>query len=144
MRRSRLVAAGACIVFAALTVGASAFAAPLSEKEWRKQANAICRQTDKDVEAATQEILSGLDPGQQPTPEQNAAAVRQFIPLFEEAIASIDALREPRALRKDVRQLRLDVTRSLAILEADPASTDETLFVDADRISRKLGLTACT
>jgi hypothetical protein len=135
---------GACIAFVVLTSGASAFAAPLSEKAWRKQANAICRQTDKDVQAATEEVLSGLDPGQAPTPEQNAAAVRQLIPLFEESIASIDALREPRTLRRDVRQLRLAVTRSLAVLSADPTSTDDTLFVDADRISRKLGLTACT
>lgn len=142
--RHRKLLVGACIAFVVLTSGASAFAAPLSEKAWRKQANAICRQTDKDVEAATQEILSGLAPGEEPTPEQNAAAVRRLIPLFEQSIASIDALREPRALRRDVRQLRLAVTRSLAVLSADPTSTDDTLFVEADRISRKLGLTACT
>jgi hypothetical protein len=119
-------------------------ARPLSEKDWRKQANAICKQIDTDLEAAADEALAELDPNTEPTAEQLAVYLREFIPVMRGGITSIAALEEPAALRKDVKRLKASVLLALAVLERDPANDEEDLFDEAARITKKLGLKACT
>jgi hypothetical protein len=56
-------------------------------------------------------------------------------------VSSIDALKEPAALKKDVKKFKAEVTQALEAIEADPAgfvNTDP--FRNVDKIAKKLGL----
>jgi hypothetical protein len=55
------------------------------------------------------------------TPEQVAEFVQRAVPVFEEAIAAIDALEEPKALRPEMKRLVRASTKELDALRDDPS-----------------------
>ena len=138
--RSKVLVAG--LVVAAVVLSTSvAFAKPLSEQQWRKQANVFCKQSNKDLSAISDEALAGLGPNDQPTVEQAAAFVAQAGPSIDQTIASIDALNEPKALRKDVKKFVAAENKASATMQDDPiAALDETLFAKVNKIGKQLGL----
>jgi ATP-dependent exoDNAse (exonuclease V) beta subunit len=144
--RFKVFVAGSIV--AALVLGTSvAFAEPLSEQQWRKQANSVCKQLDKDLDEIADEFYADLDENEEPTPKQFAALAKQASPLFEEGLASIDALNEPKALKKDFKKFEAAVSEAVAAIQADPSAfTDggENPFARSDKIAQRLGLRACT
>ena len=142
--RLRLIVAGT--LAAVVVVSASgALAAPLSEQKWRKQGNAICKQTNKEIDEIGNEVFPDLGQDREPSAEEAAAFVEQFVPTIEGAVSSIDALKEPAALKKDVKKFKAEVAKALAALEADPlALVDTDPFRDVDKIAKKLGLKECS
>jgi hypothetical protein len=142
--RLRLFIAGT--LGAVVVVSASgALAAPLSEQKWRKQGNAICKDTNKELDEIASEVFADLGPNEEPSAEVAAAYVEQFVPVIEAGVSSIDALKEPAALKKDVRRFKAEVAKSLAALEADPSSIVNTdPFRNVDKIAKKLGLKECS
>jgi len=144
--RFKLFVAGSIV--AALVHGTSvAFAKPLSEQQWRKQANSVCKQLDKDLDEIADPFYAGLDENEEPTRKQFAALAKQASPLFEEALASIAALNEPKALKKDIRKFEAAVSQAVAAIQDDPSAFtdgDENPFARSDKIAQRLGLKACT
>ena len=142
--RLRLLVAGTLGAVVVLSAS-GALAAPLSEQKWRKQGNAICKQTNKELNQIANEVFAGLGDGERPSSEQTAAYVEQFVPVIEEALSSIVALKEPAALKKDVSKFKAEVVKSLAVLEADPlALVDADPLAKAEKIAKKLGLKECS
>jgi len=143
MKHMRLLVAGSVVAVVLVSAG-GAFAAPLSEQQWRKQGNAICKQTNKELNEIGNEVFADLGDAEEPSAEQAAAFVEQFVPAIEEAVGSIDALNEPKSVRKDLKKFKAEVARALAALEADPlASLNTDLFAKVDKIAKKLGLKEC-
>jgi hypothetical protein len=138
----------AFVVVTVLTLSAGvAFAAPLTESQWKKQANALCKQVDKDLAPIEQEAFAGLGEDEQPSPEQFIAFAALFVPVIEDAVASIDALNEPKSLRSGVKKFKVAVTDALATIVADPVtvfSGDTDPFTKVDKVARKIGLKACS
>jgi gas vesicle protein len=142
--RLRLFVAGTLVAVVVVSAS-SALAAPLSQQKWRKQGNAICKGTNKQLERIATETFADLDPGEEPSAEQAAAYVEQFVPVIQGAVSSIDALKEPAALKKDVKKFKAQVTQALEALEADPSSIVNTdPFRNVDKIAKRLGLKECS
>jgi len=141
--RLRLFVSGTLAAVVVLSAS-GALAAPLSEQKWRKQGNAICKQTNKELNEIGNEVFADLGPDERPSDEQATAFVEQFVPAIEGAVSSIDALNEPKSVKKDLKKLKTAVAQALDTLEADPTSiVNEDLFLKVDKIAKKLGLKEC-
>ena len=142
--RLRLFIAGTLGAVVLLSAS-GALAAPLSEPKWRKQGNAICKQTNKEIDEIGNEVFPDLGQDREPSAEEAAAFVEQFVPAIEGAVSSIDALKEPAALKKDVKKFKAEVTQALAALEADPLTfVDTDPLAKATKLAKKLGLKECS
>ena len=145
MSQIKVFVAGA-LVAAAVVVGTSvAFAKPLSERQWRQQADAVCKQVGKDLNELGSQVAPELGQNDQPSVEQFAAFMDQAGPVFEQALAAIDDLNEPKALKKDVKKFEVATAAAVIRLQADPSllagSADP--FAKANKIARRLGLKNC-
>jgi hypothetical protein len=117
-----------------------AFAKPLSEQQWRKQANVFCKQNNKEMNALSSVAFAGLGPNDQPTPEKLAAFTEQAVPAIEQTIASIDALNEPKALKKDVKKLVALGYDAVAGMRTNPGPENDAQFARVNKIGKRLGL----
>jgi len=145
MSRSKALVAGSVVAVVVLSASA-ALAKPLSEQQWRKQGNAVCKQVNKELDALGNEIFAGLGPHDQPSVEQVQAFAEQFAPVIKDAIASIDALKEPAALKKDVKRFKAAANDAVAHVEANPSvllNEKSDPFAKVNKIARKLGLKVC-
>jgi hypothetical protein len=131
--------AASCVAAVVLSTSV-AFAKPLSEQQWRKQANVLCKQSNKDLNAIANEVFSGLGANEQPTAEQYAAFVDQGGPSIEQTVASLDALNEPKALKKDVKKMLGVTLAALATMEADPSLDSDAVFAKATKLFKRFGL----
>jgi hypothetical protein len=144
MNRSKILSGGALVALMVIATAGPALAEPLTEKQWRKRASAICTQTGKKVGALDAELFQDYV---QPTPEQAAAFVERAAPVFEEGIAAIDALKEPKALNADVKRLVRTATKELNALRDDPSiliATEGDALPKSSKISGDLGIKCTT
>jgi hypothetical protein len=145
MKHIKALAATSIIAVVTMT-GDAAFAKPLSEARWKKQANAVCKQTNKDIEELNNEVFAGLGENEQPSPTQVNAWVDRFAPIAREAIATIDALNEPQALRSTVKKFKAATSEAVGEIETDPVaafSYEHDPFAKVNKIAKRLGLKAC-
>ena len=139
MNRFKLLVAG--LVVAAVVLSTSvALAKPLSEQQWRKQANVLCKQSNEDLNAISNEIFVGLGPNDQPTAEQLTAFAEQAVPAIEQTIASIDALNEPKALKKDVEKLVALGNEAADGMRTNMGPENDAQFAKVNKIGKRLGL----
>jgi hypothetical protein len=145
MKHIRLLGAGSVVAIAVLSASV-ALAAPLSEEKWRKQGNKICKQTNKELDEIGNEAFGDLGPDEEPSDEQLTAFVEQFVPAIEGAVSSIDALNEPKSVKKDLKKFKAAVARALDTIEADPTAVagGKDPFAKVDKIIKVLGLKECT
>jgi hypothetical protein len=145
MKHVKMLGAGSVVAVAVLSASV-ALAAPLSEEKWRKQGNKICRQVNKDLNEIGNEVFAGLGRDEQPSNEQVAAYVEQFVPAIEGAVSSIDALNEPKSVKKDLKKFKTAVAQALDTIEADPTAVagGKDPFAKVDKIIKRLGLKECT
>ena len=146
--RRMTVAVGVVAVASSLALGGVAGAAvatkPMSDKQWHKTANNICVQSNTLFDEAAKTVLAGLPPDGQPSIEQMTALVTAIEPILQQKIDSIDALKEPTKLKKQVKKL-IEISQSeLDTLVADPArGLEGNPFSGASLASKKLGLKGC-
>lgn len=146
MSRIKLCVASLIVAVVALSAGA-AFAKPLSEGQWTKRADAICAQMYVDMNTIQDDAFGPNSPNPVPpgTPsaDELAAFATELVPVFNDGVASIDALKEPNALKRGVRKLVAAAHKDAAAIEADPGilglPTDP--FARTNKIGTKLGLT---
>lgn len=138
--------AATSIISVVTMTGGAAFAKPLSEAQWKKQANAVCKHTNKDIEELNNEVFAGLGENEQPSPEQVSAWVDRFAPIARKAVASVEALNEPQALRSTVKKLAAAISQAVTEIETRPVAAfnyEHDPFAKVNKIARKLGLKAC-
>jgi len=137
--RIKLLVAASCVAAVMLSTSV-AFAKPLSEQQWRKQANVFCKQNNKEMNALSSVAFAGLGPNDQPTAEQLAAFTEQAVPAIEQTIAAIDALNEPKALKKDVKKLVALGYEAVAGMRTNPGPENDAQFAKVNKIGKRLGL----
>jgi hypothetical protein len=143
MSRSKILAGGALAALMVIATAGSALAKALDEQQWRKQVAAICTQFRNEIGALDAELLVDYV---QPTPEQAAVFVGRAVPVFETAIAAIDALEEPKALKAGVKRFVRTATKEVDALRGDPSifiETEGNAIPKAQKIGRTLGI-KCT
>ncbi len=124
----------------------AAFADPLSSREFKKQANAICAQGNQQIEAAAQQAFGDLPEGQEPSPEQFAAFAAVLIPNVKQQVEGVAALEPPKSLKTKVKKLVKTARAAVAKAEADPsllADEKHDPFAAANKQAKKLGLKEC-
>ena len=133
------------VVAVALGSAGVAFAKPLTETEWKKQGNAICKRVNKDLDKIGSEVFAGLGRTEQPSDAQLQSFAGQAVPVIEAAINDIDGLQEPKSLKKDVKKFKSEVAKAIVALDSDPSVllANEDPFKDANKVARRLGLKAC-
>jgi len=138
---SKLAGVGMLVMLTVCAAAGPALAKPLPEREWRKQAKGICTQVGTEIGALDAELLVDYV---KPTPEQAAVFIGRAVPVFEEAIAAIDALDEPKAVSANVKRLVRTATKELAGVRANPSILIETdgsnLLPKTHRISEALDI----
>lgn len=145
MNRIKVLVATSVVAIVALTTSV-ALAKPLSGAQWKQQANAVCKQVNKEINTIDHEVFAGLGRNEEPSNELKATFLARFEPAIEDAVTSIDALAEPKALKKDVKSFKAAVSKALTSLEADPATGfggGTNPFAKVDKIAKRLGLKAC-
>jgi hypothetical protein len=139
---SRHMGVVALAVAALFAMGSTtAGAKPLSEKHWRRQASAVCNRSNRDIGAIDAEVFVDYT---DPTPEQLSSFLAQALPVFDEAVAAIEALDEPKTLKPDVKRLIAAATAELDALRANPqllVETEGNPLPRTTKISRKLRIT---
>jgi 23S rRNA C2498 (ribose-2'-O)-methylase RlmM len=122
-----------------------ASAAPLGEKEWKKQANAICKTMQTEISKTADEINATLGESGQPSAEQLAAFDRQFVASIRQALVSIDALAEPTTMKRSVKAFVTTTRGELAVVESDPSLLGQNIdpMPRATRAAKRLGLKVC-
>ena len=74
MGRIKLLVVGSCVAAVVLS-STVAFAKPLSERQWTKQANSVCAQSNRTINDLRQLIVPGSATLQDLSPEQLGAFV---------------------------------------------------------------------
>lgn len=154
MRRTRTLVTTALLTLGLVTAvfaGAASAGEELSKKEYLKEGNKICKQANDDVNAIFDEAFAGIDfPESGQPPPEAAGAIEMGIaaaaPVFQAALAEIDALEGPRALEQKVQKLIEQYTAVLEDVVADPQqllTEEDDPFERLDKRARKLGLKAC-
>lgn len=146
MSRSKLLVGGLIVAVVALSASV-AFAKPLTEQQFKKQGNAICKQVNADIDAAAKEAFAGLGDNDQPSEAQLESFVGTFVPAIEGALASIKELQAPSSLKANLTKFEAAVADALSKLDADPsllADEKNDPFSKADKLAKKLGLKACS
>ena len=127
---------GACLAAFALggtivtAAAAPAFAKPLSSGEFKKQANAICKEGNQQLEAAAEQAFGDLPKGQQPSPEQLETFASVAIPN----------------IKAKVKKLITSARAAVAKIEANPSLLGDEKndpFAATDKQAKKLGLKEC-
>jgi hypothetical protein len=123
----------------------SAFAGPLSSREFKRQANAICAEGNQQLDAVAEQIFAGLSENQQPSPEQLVAFAAVAIPSIKQQVEDVAALEEPKSLQAKVRKLIRTARAAVAKIEANPSllAGESDPFAATDKQLKKLGLREC-
>jgi hypothetical protein len=113
----------------------SAFAQPLSNSEFKKQAN-----------AAAEQAFGSLPKGQEPSPEQFAAFAAVLIPNVAQQVEDVAALEAPKSLKAKVNKLIKTARATVAKVTANPsllADEKHDPFAATNKQAKKLGLKEC-
>lgn len=151
LRRSTAIRTFACLlactvvsVGSPVLAGAAVPDKPLPVKTWRKTANDICRQSGILRGDIGDEVFVDLPPDEQPSLELMTTYVQQLESVVQQQIDSIDALQEPKNLRKKVARLLATTQRELDALVADPSiGLEANPFSATELASKKLELKQC-
>jgi hypothetical protein len=104
-------------------------------------ANAICRETGKEIDAAAEE--EGIT---QNSPEAEIIdfAERVAIPAFQDRLDQIAELEPPPGDEDEVEEIVVTAQEVIDELEASPRLILEDPFAEVDELGNEYGLTACS
>jgi hypothetical protein len=145
MPRSLFVAVAVVLLGIGVLGGvALADGTPMSPKQWRKAANALCEDRAEAQADLAADVFGDVPEDGQPSLEQMTAFVEQLEPVVQQSIDDIDALAEPKSLRKKVRKLLKLAQADLDRLVADPSiGLEGNPFTDTELRAAKLHLDTC-
>ncbi len=135
------VLAGSLVVAMATGAGAA-----LSEKDFKKQGNAICKQGNIEIDEIANRVFADADPEQPPDAAHVEAFVAEFVPNIQGQIDEIGDLDAPKSLKKKVDAFLTEAERALGEVEDDPqllASEESDVFAKTSKLAKKVGLKAC-
>lgn len=145
------------VVLVALVVGSTLAACgdddadALSEEEFLRRGNEICAEGNEKFDAAFEAVFADLDEGEEPAPDDVAAAFSdELVPNIQAQIDGIGDLEPPEELADDVEKLLADAQTALdelaQLAEDDPSSLlrqEQDPFADVNEQAAAIGLTEC-
>ena len=136
-----LVLAGSVVV----AMAGVANAAPLTESQFKKKANAICRAGNREGDALDNKFFGNLGKNEAPDQATIDAFVVEFVPSIQDQIDAIGALKEPKSLSSGVNKLLNEGQRVLDSLEADHSLlfSDNNPFAKTSKLAKAVGLKQC-
>jgi hypothetical protein len=115
----------------------------LTKAEFTQQANAICADLNKKVEAASQKVAAEHDP----SADMDAflkAAVDTVTPISDQGVADLRKLHAPEDLQAGFDDWLAAVEGDTAKIKKDPkVLMADNAFADADQKAKALGLEVC-
>ena len=111
---------------------------PLTHEEFVSQADAICKQGEKELNPVAQAL--GNSPSQS---EIDSFVTDTLVPSIQSQIDAVDALTPPEDEADQVDEFIQTSQDELDALEADPSSLQGEPFSDANRLAQDIGLTVC-
>ena len=132
---------GALVVLCSIALAAPAGA--LSEKDWRKQADNVCRQSQTLLNEDASTIP--VDSTGNPSAADFSAFMNDVVkPNYAQVIGSIKALPAPKAIKAQVKKMLSLLQKATDSISPDvtPASLTK-LFAPATKVAKKLGLKVC-
>jgi hypothetical protein len=127
--------------------GVATAADQLTQKEFLKAGNTICKTANKEINAIIEPIFAGLAKNEQPSPEAIATVTAGAVPIFRDALSDIEALKGPASLEKKVAKVLDQYTAAVDTVEADPqaafSETGPDPFAKPNKTARKVGLKVC-
>lgn len=144
----RIVAVAVVLVLAGSVVAAMAGvanAAPLTESQFKKKANAICRAGNRESDALDNKFFGDLGKNEEPDQATIDAFFVEFVPNIQGQIDALGALKEPKSLSNGVSKLLTEGQRVLDSLEADHSLlfSDNNAFAKTSKLAKAVGLKGC-
>jgi hypothetical protein len=137
-------AATVLLTSVALAGVAGAGDARLSQKDWRKAANAICVKADKRAKKVITETFGDVPRDEQPSLEQMTTYIAGIEPIITQLVNRIEGLHEPKNLEKKVKRFVATARRELDEVVADPSiGLESNPFSDTSLRADALGVKAC-
>ena len=132
---------GALIVLCSIAMAAPAGA--LSEKDWRKQADNVCRQSQTLLKEDASTVP--VDSTGYPSAADFSAFVNDSVkPNYAQVIGSIKALPAPKAIKAQVKKMLSLLQKATDSISSDVTQASLTkLFAPTTKVAKKLGLKAC-
>jgi hypothetical protein len=124
--------------------GGSDTSASISKPQFVKQANAICKKSQQEREAAVNKVAEEIKPGANAGDLPPEKLIGTVIPLLADMVDELAALPAPKGDEDQVEAMIEAYEEQVEELEADPngAFTGET-FKQADEEALKYGLEDC-
>ncbi|PLS75239.1 MAG: hypothetical protein CYG61_08385 [Actinobacteria bacterium] len=149
--RAREIAVVAVVAaLATVTVGSCGDTERLTRKEFVARGNAVCAGSEKKLQKAFAEELSGEG---QPTAQRMQAVLRRVVPITEGTVADLKKLEPPENLEERFDAALVEAEEAIAALEKAAASPEaaQALFSDeedpfeqANKGFESVGITACS
>jgi hypothetical protein len=144
MTRSKLFAMAALSLAVVVADASVALADPLTKREWRKEARAICSEGNEKVTSIANEMFGDLGEGEEPTAEEFGTFADQVVPIIEDVIKDVDDLEEPKSYKSGVKKWLGAIGDVVERIEADPTVVNQTdPFKKPNKLAKKLGLRGC-
>lgn len=119
----------------------------ISKEEYLGRAQAICRQGNEELEAASKKAFADVKEGEKPSDEQVGGFVRRtVVPMIRAQVEELRDLPPPEKAADQVDEIYDAVEVALDELEADPKrlTVGPNLFAEADRLGEKYGFPVCS
>ena len=104
----------------------------LSESEFSKQGNEICREANK-----------AIDAGEGQSESQEDFATGTLVPAVEDAHSEFQQLTPPEADADTYDEFLTEIQDTIDEIKSDPSSLGPDSFADVDKLAKQLGLTEC-
>ena len=139
--KKRSIFIGALVVLCSIALAAPAGA--LSEKDWRKQVDNVCRQSQTLLNEDASTIP--VDSTGNPSAADFSAFMNDVVkPNYTQVIGSIKALPAPKAIKAQVKKMLSLLQKATDSISPDVTQASLTkLFAPATKVAKKLGLKVC-
>jgi hypothetical protein len=117
----------------------------LTKAEFTKQANAGCKEHDKEREQLFKEVSKSIDPSEVTRKDQEGLISEVLLPPYEKDIENLESLGAPEGDEQQVEAIIAAMQKSVDNVEAKPlvALRSTSQFAESNELAKKYGLDDC-
>ena len=151
MRRTRTIRAAARLGAACLVLSASASACGggdkgISKTDYLARAKVVCQKGNRELKAASDDVIAKLAPGQKLSgPEIDDFVRKTVIPTIRNQVNQLRAVPPPKGEKGHVEEIYKALDKGIDELEKTPAKLADgsNVFAAADGLANKYGIGVC-
>lgn len=149
MRATTRIRGAALLGAACLVVSASACSSGskgISKTDYLARAKTVCQKGNRDLKAASDDVIAKLTPGQKMSETQSDDFVRKtVIPTIRDQVKQLRAIPPPKGEKSHVEEIYKALDKGLDDLDKDPKKLTDggNVFADADSLANKYGISVC-